>query len=193
MRLKPFALGGDVFIVPRRERLPHIGVPLVLLVYQVVSRSYMVVAIGFETSDRVVFFKLEIVDQTLKQFALVRHLLETRVEALLFGLLKSLFLCASHVRMTTNLANTNSRLWVRIEDLCYEIFALGRQELWHLVVCGHDLFVQVRCLWVLEWQVAGDHGVKDDSARPNIRLKTMIALACNHLRCGIAWRATGRL
>jgi hypothetical protein len=37
----------------------------------------MVVAIGFEASDRVLFLELEVVDQTLEELPSIRHLLKS--------------------------------------------------------------------------------------------------------------------
>ena len=64
--LETIALGGDVLLGAGGEGFAHVSVALVLLVYQVVRGCDVVVPIGFEASDRVLFFELEIVDQTLK-------------------------------------------------------------------------------------------------------------------------------
>ena len=60
------------------EGLPHVLVPLIFLVDQVVSGSDVVVAISFKASDRVILFKLEISDQALQQILLEWHLLQAR-------------------------------------------------------------------------------------------------------------------
>ena len=65
--------------------------------------------------------------------------------------------------MIPNVGDADSSLRIGVEDLLNEVFALGREKLGHRVLCSHDLFVQVRRLWVFEGQVSGDHGVKDDT------------------------------
>ena len=77
MRLEPLSLRLNVVLSASRECLSHVGVPLVFLVYKVVGRRDMVVAIGFEASDRVLFLELEVVDQTLEELPSIRHLLKT--------------------------------------------------------------------------------------------------------------------
>ena len=72
--------------------------------------------------------------------------------------------------MVPDLRYSDSSLWICVQNLLYDVFALGREELWHLVISGHDLLVQIGCLGVLERQVACNHGIKDDSTRPDIRL-----------------------
>jgi len=63
----------------------------------------------------------------------------------------------------TNVGDANSSLRIGVEDLLNKVFALRREKLGHCVLCSHDLFVQVRRLWVFERQVSCDHGVKDDT------------------------------
>ena len=92
MRLQSFSLGLDVVLSAGRECLSHVGVPLVFLVYQVVSRCDMVVPISFETSDRVFLLELEVVDQALKELPSIWHLLKSWEKAWLALLRKSLLL-----------------------------------------------------------------------------------------------------
>ena len=63
----------------------------------------MVVSVRLQASDRVLFLKLEVVDESLKQIAGVRHLLQAREEARLTRLRIRVFLGCSHVRMVSNL------------------------------------------------------------------------------------------
>ena len=56
-----------------------------------------------------------------------------------------------------------------------------------------NLLVELGRVGVLEWQVATDHCVEDDSTAPNICLETMVSLAGDHLRRGVARRAAGCL
>ena len=75
LSLESVALRVQALLRASRERLPHVGVPLILLVDQVVGRRYVVVSVRFEAPDRVLFFKLEVVDEPLQKIARVRHLL----------------------------------------------------------------------------------------------------------------------
>lgn len=75
LRLKSLALRSYVVLCSSRESLTHVCISLVLLVYQVICSSDMVVSIRLEASDRVFFLKLEVVDESLKQIASVGHLL----------------------------------------------------------------------------------------------------------------------
>ena len=83
--------------------------------------------------------------------------------------------------MSSDVGNTDTSFWVRVEDFDDKVLALRRKELGHLVVGSHDLLVEVRGLWVLEGQVASDHGVEDDSAGPNVGLQTVVTLSSDHL------------
>ena len=77
MGLKPLTFGLDVVLSAGRECLSHVGVSLVLLVYQVVRRCDMVVPISFEASDRVFLFELEVVYQALEELPSIGHLLKS--------------------------------------------------------------------------------------------------------------------
>jgi hypothetical protein len=59
----------------------------------------MVVTIGFNASDRVVLFELEVHNQSLQQVPLERHLLKPREKAWLSLFLGCLFLSISHEGM----------------------------------------------------------------------------------------------
>lgn len=63
--LEPVSVPFLIWLVGR-EGLSHVRVSVVFLVDQVVGSSYMIVTIGFETSDRVLFLKLEIIDESLQ-------------------------------------------------------------------------------------------------------------------------------
>ena len=77
MRLKPLTLSLHVVLSAGRESLPHVGVPLVFLVYQVVRRCNVVVPISFEASDRVFLLELEVVYQALEELSGIGHLLKS--------------------------------------------------------------------------------------------------------------------
>ena len=51
-----------------------------------------------------------------------------------------------------------------------------------MIVCSHDLLVQIRCFRVLEGQVACHHRIENHTTRPDICLQTVVALASDHLR-----------
>ena len=99
MRLESLSLGGQIFLRARRESLPHVSVPLVLFVYQVVCRCDVVVTVSLEASDRVFLLELEVIDEPLKQLTRVGHLLEAWEQAWLSSLGQGVFLGTSHVRM----------------------------------------------------------------------------------------------
>ena len=81
LRLKPFALGRDVLLVSGGEGLPHVLVPLVFLVDQVVRCRDVIVTIGLQAANRVFFLKLEVVYEPHKQLSRVGHLLKAGEEA----------------------------------------------------------------------------------------------------------------
>ena len=147
-----------------------------------VRRRYVVVSIRLQAPDRVLLLKLEVIDEALQKLPLEGHLLKAREEAGLALLRQCFFVSCSHVWVVSNVGNANASLRIGVQDLLDEVLALRREELGHLVVRCHDLLVQVRCLGVLEWEVASHHGVEYDTAGPDIRLKTVISLASNHLR-----------
>ena len=101
--LKSVALRLQVVLGASREGLSHVGVALVFLVDQMVRCRDVVMTIGFEASYRVVLFKLEIVDQSLKKIPRVRHLLESREHARFLRLGGCLFLSLMHVRVATDI------------------------------------------------------------------------------------------
>ena len=68
------------------------------------------------------------------------------------------------------------------------MFSSLRQERRQFKLALNDFFVEGRRVGVLEWQVAADHGVKNDSARPNVRFQPMVLLAAHHLGSRVAGR-----
>ena len=103
LRLESLALRRQIVLRSCRESLPHVRIPLVFLVYQVISRCYVIVTVSLEASNRVLLLKLEVIDESLKQFACVGHLLEAREKARLASLGQGVFLGSSHVRMVPDL------------------------------------------------------------------------------------------
>ena len=125
LRLQPFALGRDVLLVSGGEGLPHVLVPLVLLVDQVVRCRDVVVAIGLQAADRVLLLELEVVYEPHEQLSRVGHLLEAGEEAGLARLLHGLFRGLAHVGVLSDVRDADTRLWVCVQDFCNEVFALG--------------------------------------------------------------------
>lgn len=153
-------------------------VTLVLLVDQVVGRSDVVVAVCLHAFSGIVFLKLKLFYQLLKQLCVDRHLLETRVEPLVsWDLLGEI---VAHVAVVADIRNLKPSFGVRVKYLGDEIFALSRKELGHLVVGAHNLFVEVRGFRVFERQVACNHRVENHSRRPNVGLESVVAFASNH-------------
>ena len=63
--MKSFSFSLAAIWVTSGERFSHVLVSLILLVDEMISSSDMIVTIGFETSDRIIFFKLEVIDKAL--------------------------------------------------------------------------------------------------------------------------------
>ena len=65
LRVKSFTLFFCSGILGRvsGESLPHVLVPLVLLVDEMVGGCDVVVSVSFETSDRVLFFELKVANE----------------------------------------------------------------------------------------------------------------------------------
>ena len=84
--------------------------------------------------------------------------------------------------MVSDLRDADTGVWISVQYFAYEVLAFGGQELRHLVVSTHDLFIQVRCLRILKWQVASNHSVENNSGAPNISLKSVVPLSSNHLK-----------
>ena len=51
LRLESLALNRDILLSARGEGLPHVLVPLILLIDQVIGGRYVVVSVRFEASD----------------------------------------------------------------------------------------------------------------------------------------------
>ena len=128
-----------------------------------VRRRNVVVSVCLQTADRVVFFEAVVFDGLGEQILAVGHLLQTGEEAWLPGPVLEIFDCFSHERVTSNVTDTIARLRVGVQDLRDQVLALLRQEFRHLIISRHDLLVQVTGFGVLEGQIPGHHGVKDDS------------------------------
>lgn len=80
---------------------------------------------------------------------------------------------------------------VDVQNTSQNIFGISRQYFGQFKISSDDFFVQFICVGVFEREVAAQHGIQNDSARPNVCIKALIFFACDHLRSGIARRATG--
>lgn len=123
----------------------------------------MVVAVSLHASDRVLLFKIEIFDQLREQVRHPRHLLEAWEEAWLARDRLTPNQIVFHEWVVADVLYLDASFGICIEDFRDEIFALAREELWHLIVCTHDLFVKIGRLWVFEGKVACDHGVEHNT------------------------------
>lgn len=106
-------------------------------------------------------------------------------------------------RMLPDLVHVDPLRRISHEDPRDHVLSFRREEVRQGVVGIQDLPVQIGRLLVFVRQVATEHGVEDDSARPEIGHEAVVLVAGNHLkthqnlntyfRRGIARRATGGL
>ena len=106
--------------------------------------------------------------------------------------------------MAADVGNGVAARRVRIENALHEVLALARDEARDVIVRVEDFFVQLcgvrvlsekrmsRAYAYLEGQVAADHREEDDAAAPDVDVKSLVALACDHLGGCVAGRATSR-
>jgi hypothetical protein len=87
--------------------------------------------------------------------------------------------------------NGGTLLRVSVQDSCQHVSSLGRYKLWYLIISTQNLLVQLRCLWILEREIAADHSIQNDAGAPDISLEAVVALPGNHLWRGIARRPAG--
>ena len=92
--------------------------------------------------------------------------------------------------MRSDVVDGVSGLGVSVENASNQVLALARDELWHGIICTHDLLVEVRSLRVFEWKVPTNHGVENHTTAPNIRLESVVPLPSDHLRGCITRRST---
>ena len=67
-----------------------------------------------------------------------------------------------------------------------KVFVLGRDKARNAEVAGQNLLVQFVRVRVFERQIATSHCVKDNTAGPDVAAKTVVPLACDHFRGGVA-------
>lgn len=84
-----------------------------------------------------------------------------------------------------------SLIWVRAKDALHQICSFFRHEFWNLKIAFQYFLVESGCIRILKGQITADQSVEDDSARPNINIWALVALACNHFRSCIARTSAG--
>ena len=166
----------------RREGLTHVGIPLVLLIDEMIGSRDVIVSVSFEASDGILLFELKVANKATQEILCVRHLLESREKAWLTRFRCEVFLRLPHVDVVSDLRDAYASIWVGVQNFADEVLALGGQKLRHLVIGAHDLFVEVRRLWVFEGQVTGNHGIENNSGTPDVCLKSVIPFPSDHLR-----------
>ena len=65
----------------RREGLTHVGIPLVLLIDEMIGSRDVIVSVSFKASDRILLFELKVAYEATQEIFGVRHLLESREKA----------------------------------------------------------------------------------------------------------------
>ena len=95
--------------------------------------------------------------------------------------------------MVADVLHAVALLGVSVENPADQILALAGEELGKRVVSTHDLLVEVARLRVFKRQIAADHGVEDDTGRPDVRFEAVIPLAGDHLGRSVAGRAASSL
>ena len=113
---------------------------------------------------------------TLKQLWLLRRLGSD--DLLGDALLKPGFL--------ENLFEGKSLFWVNRQQSHDDAHCVQCKERRYLVVAFENLLVQKRCLLFFKRQIATDHGIQGDAARPDIYGKTLVSQSLHHLRSSIA-------
>jgi len=89
------------------------------------------------------------------------------------------------------LGNGQSGGGVGVQNSFDQVFGGLRDKTWDQKVAVQDLFVQLACVWVFEGEVSAGHSVQNDSAAPDIRIETVVLLACDHFGRGVT-RASAR-
>lgn len=112
--------------------------PLVSLVYQMVSGRDVVVTIRLKALYRVIGFEIVLIDNLSQQIVVIRHLLESRVEA---GFPIRWWCNLLEPRMLANSCNGCSLFWVCVQNFREEISTLIRYKFWYLVVGTQNFLV----------------------------------------------------
>ena len=89
--------------------------------------------------------------------------------------------------------NRISRLWIDVQDVPQHFLRARCQHFWLFVLARHYFLVEFIRILILEWEVAAEHCVQNNSTGPNINASAFVSLSGNHFRGSIAGWAAGRL
>lgn len=176
----------------------HLGLLIALLsvlellvapVDQVVARSDVIMSIVLYTLLSILAIKVEFFDNLVEQFLFDGHFLLAWEEALV----AIAVLDQEGPSVVPYLVYSVPLLGIRIQNTSDDVLALARKKLRQRILSSHDLFIQIRRLWVLEGQVTADHGVEYHATAPDISLQAVVPLAGDHLWGRVAGRAARRL
>lgn len=90
----------------------------------------------------------------------------------------------------SNLGNFIPCIWIDIQNVPEDIASLSGKDFGHLEIPRNNLLIKFAGVWVLEGQITTQHGINDDSARPNIDVHAFVFFTCDHLRGSVAGRST---
>ena len=93
-------------------------------------------------------------------------------------------------RVRSDITSRESFIRVGVKDLLEQVAAIVTDELRNGVLGIQDLFVQNIGFRVFKWQITANHGVENDSTRPNVCGQPMVVLPGDHLGRSIARTAT---
>lgn len=79
---------------------------------------------------------------------------------------------------------------VRVQDLLYQVSAVGTHEVRDCVFCIQYFFIEQVGLWIFEWKVPANHRVQDHTTRPNISWESIVPFTSHHFRSRIAGAST---
>ena len=71
-------------------------------------------------------------------------------------------------RVLANLLNGYTVLRICDEDASDHVLSLRTQKLRQGIISVQDFTIEIGSLLVFIWQVAAEHGVKDDATRPQV-------------------------
>lgn len=152
-----------------------------LLQLEVITRRYVVMLVCVDALEHVIFLEAEL-DQFIQDDSVDGDLGETDKDPSCDSRQDN----CSVPSMLPNVSNSMSLLWVSVQNTAHHVSGVLRDELRDLEVATQDLLIQVARVRVFKWQVAADEGEKDDTNGPYVNMRSMVALACDHFRCGVA-------
>ena len=92
--------------------------------------------------------------------------------------------------MVSNVVNGKSFDGISIEDFLDEFFWRLGYKSWYQIIAIQNLFVQLACIWVLEWKISTGHCIQNNTTTPYIRVQTVVTFTSNHLWSSITWTTT---